>query len=1178
MSIAAVAPRHVFGLKGNVRDNICYLDEQTLIYPAGQNIISYNTEQKIQKFIPGTEKTDGIVAMCISPNRRYCAISERADKGMITIFDLHSMKRRKVLSHPELATKEFVCMCFSADSKSLLAQGGDPDWTLVLWSWDKAKILASMKVSNATNSTVHQCSFNPQDSTQICVSGNGIFKLFRFVDGQLKSLPGSMGKREAQNYLCHGWVSDERIILGTDAGELMLVELGELKALLTSPSSEGASIESILCFSKGFICAGDGGSLAIYEKSDDKEYYRKAKQIKVENNTSKIRNVAMSPSEEIVSCATENNQIYVLTLSSSDILKSEEMTFELLAQPFHSLQITGVDTCMRKPLIATCGTDRSVRIWNYVDRTLELHKTFAEEAYSVAFHPSGFHVLVGFSDKLRLMNLLMDDIRPYKEFTIRGCRECRFSNGGQLFAAVNGNTIQIFSSYSFENIGNLRGHNSKVRSISWTPDDSRIISAGMDGAVYEWKLRDFKREGENVLKTCNYTCAVITPDSRTTFAVGSDKKLKEISDSQINKDFDTGIALTQVVLSHSGRMLFAGTESGSIRSYKFPLTGEFQEHQCHSESVSRMRISFDDSFLFTVGEDGCLFIFDIRDKEGRQQKREKDAPFAEEILVTKSDLEEKTQLMQELKTKVDELTMQNEYQMRLKDLNYTEKTKELTEKFTQEIEADKARYEVLLQEKNDMEIEYEDKIKQIEERHQLALQELEAQYQQKIMGEVERYHSLVQEKEHQNERWDEQHTLMLENHERAMQELMEDYENKLQEDQQLMQRSEQEKEERLREYEETKRQLEEDADREIEELKEKYEAKLAAERDTCLRYKGENGIMKKKFSALQKDIEDQKEEIKLLFEQKKELYSQISALEKDIAGLKKEIKERDETIGDKEKRIYDLKKKNQELEKFKFVLDYKIKELKKQIEPREMEITDMKEQIKEMDQELERYHKNNGNLDLRINDLNLKVEGLNKEILDLRQKIHDYEGVLKRFRTDLHDTVQHIQDPKALKDSVKQLYQKHAIQNVQTQHLDVDIEKEYSRQRDYLEKSVSSLRRKLTKDSEIHRADNVRIMQENVELITEINALRRELKAIKQVTKKDGTATEPMSPGLRKSTTRDTEFESFPAEAVKMIEMQREEIQRLRDQVNILDASRVSSRPLSRERLPPMDGFEDRVH
>lgn len=59
------------------------------------------------------------------------------------------------------------------------------------------------------------------------------------------------------------------------------------------------------------------------------------------------------------------------------------------------------------------------------------------------------------------------------------------------------------------------------------------------------------------------------------------------------------------------------------------------------------------------------------------------------------------------------------------------------------------------------------------------------------------------------------------------------------------------------------------------------------------------------------------------------------------AGLKREVNEQDETIGEKERRIYDLKKKNQELEKFKFVLDYKIKELKKQIEPREQEIAEV---------------------------------------------------------------------------------------------------------------------------------------------------------------------------------------------------------------------------------------------
>lgn len=49
-----------------------------------------------------------------------------------------------------------------------------------------------------------------------------------------------------------------------------------------------------------------------------------------------------------------------------------------------------------------------------------------------------------------------------------------------------------------------------------------------------------------------------------------------------------------------------------------------------------------------------------------------------------------------------------------------------------------------------------------------------------------------------------------------------------------------------------------------------------------------------------------------------------------------------------------------QLEKFKFVLDFKIKELKRQIEPRETEIGSMKEQIKEMDRELEQVKLSEG--------------------------------------------------------------------------------------------------------------------------------------------------------------------------------------------------------------------------
>ncbi|CAF1649874.1 unnamed protein product, partial [Didymodactylos carnosus] len=139
----------------------------------------------------------------------------------------------------------------------------------------------------------------------------------------------------------------------------------------------------------------------------------------------------------------------------------EIATFSYLTEGYHHAQVTGVDVCVRKQLIATCGIDKSVRIWNYETGTLEVGKEFQEEAYTVSLHPSGLFVLVGFSDKLKLFTILIDDLRPFKEFPIRGCRDALFSNGGHVFAAVHGNVIQIYSTVTFENITNLKGHNGK---------------------------------------------------------------------------------------------------------------------------------------------------------------------------------------------------------------------------------------------------------------------------------------------------------------------------------------------------------------------------------------------------------------------------------------------------------------------------------------------------------------------------------------------------------------------------------------------------------------------------------------------------------------------------------------------------------------------------------------------
>jgi hypothetical protein len=138
------------------------------------------------------------------------------------------------------------------------------------------------------------------------------------------------------------------------------------------------------------------------------------------------------------------------------------------------------------------------------------------------------------------------------------------------------------------------------------------------------------------------------------------------------------------------------------------------------------------------------------------------------------------------------------------------------------------------------------------------------------------------------------------------------------------------------------------------------------------------------------------------------------------------------------------------------------------------------------------------------------------EIVGERRRSADLEALVRRMRTDLHEATQFIQDPKALKarrllcfvcvvslplflsfslsfpvsctdttlqDAVRALYQKHVSESLGEHGLDVDIQREYTRQREYLERTVSGLKTKLGKQGERHKQDSVRVLQENVALI-----------------------------------------------------------------------------------------------
>lgn len=241
-----VSQRFVFGINGELKNNLFLLEDHRVVYTAGHNVVVYNTEDKSQYFYAGSEGTKGITAISLSPGKGYIAICEKGEKAQCSIFDTNTSRRRKTLTASDLSATEFISVAFSpVNERSLLITlSGEPDWTLMFWKWDKLKVQAAISVTVMGPMDGHlQCTFNPIDPYCIVVTGGGLYKYFRVNDTEIEPSHTQLNNKDdelSSEFTCHCWSNDGRIIVCTAKGEIMLCEsTGEFNSFIpTSPVDE----------------------------------------------------------------------------------------------------------------------------------------------------------------------------------------------------------------------------------------------------------------------------------------------------------------------------------------------------------------------------------------------------------------------------------------------------------------------------------------------------------------------------------------------------------------------------------------------------------------------------------------------------------------------------------------------------------------------------------------------------------------------------------------------------------------------------------------------------------------------------------------------------------------------------------------------------------------------------
>lgn len=241
--------------------------------------------------------------------------------------------------------------------------------------------------------------------------------------GTLRALPTALGKREQPGYTAHAWLVDNdapagSLAVGSRRGEVLIVADGEVKQALALGG--GASAEAIVAHSKGFVVGTSRGTLVAYERDSESKPYRLGHTFAIGGHGSsdtgggdsmaaagaapapeasdslavatsasaaalpggstpapaspspcRACSLAVCPADEGVACLTSDCQLVQLAASAGG-RKGVFSGVQPLAPAFHAGEIRGLATCVRRAVVATAGADRTIRLWNWADKSCEL--------------------------------------------------------------------------------------------------------------------------------------------------------------------------------------------------------------------------------------------------------------------------------------------------------------------------------------------------------------------------------------------------------------------------------------------------------------------------------------------------------------------------------------------------------------------------------------------------------------------------------------------------------------------------------------------------------------------------------------------------------------------------------------------------------------------------------------
>ena len=1139
MSYAAgttLEPYSALGMTGIPNSGPYFLNDASIILPVGNQIIQQSLDTGERYFFM-TSRVRGsgsrhckTTAFSVSQDGQAMAIASLRNDAPPVLCVFAIPGGQEIMELPQENSMEVHFVEFHSKLRVGLMLVTDPRrFRMTFFNLDSKTEGKSVRF----NDKFEKASFHPVNDSQVLLFSSKTLAYYNKNEKDVVNIPVPNYSKFTGFVYC---LNDPTICVASSGRDLLLFRNMKLEHVMTI--TEESPIVFLATFIHGLILATDNYKVMFVQwVSGFKEAARCFQQGTVLSYdiNHPIVWASFSPSGHQMLCNVDYRQLLIINTREFESDTENSMVNPNILS--HKGPVAAISSCGYKHMLASCGVeDGTVIIWDYVKQASVLHSEFDEDLIDVSFHPSGDLLAVASSERLYLLAVTVDALVDRAQWPLFNCLSIEFSNGGHFLVAAS-HIITFINPYTHEIIATLRGHTGLIRSVSWSPDDKRLVSSGSDGSVVEWNAVTQQEAWSTTIPKCNFEASAIS-DRGTVIVCSRSEIIHHLFASKLQKHISEEMIGYCSVCFVTPNCLVFGDVLGGVVVVPFPFLIppkyqaqyenipqlEFSDNQEYSQ-ISNVEIPFlpsdtfishcgpvtsvcaslDGKVLFTAAADSCICIFNVLSASQSYVSSNIpilrcDIPKEQFFLVSQSKFDELQHAIEKVKKDIQKQKVAYETTT-VEALEAHERTmNSLTGEQAEAQSGLNHQIESIKKEMDDFTVKAALIYQNMEAAHLAEAKSLTKLYEQKLALETSKCEEIRKELEDLKCSYEERIYILRQQYKSSL----DAFSKRVDQEQVQLNEHLESTKDRINKSEETQnRQL---IDLEMEFEKDRMQINLDYHNKILALEKLHQELLAKKAKLeldtqqQENELDEMKSDLDRVKERKTDLDKEIKSLQHTFNCRTSELNDRDETIMRQAERLDRLQSSNSELQKNKDIMTYRLQQMGQDLQPSLDEISRLQSELDGNSEEIRAIKRNQTINHRTMHDKAHQIEVLERKLEAQKTSLQKKLRLIQMFTFDLRSGFGAGTDPAAKAAVLKQIHDKYvASQDVEDTLKDAnETIDEQTRQRLHLQKSVALLQRQQHQQQEITTKYFVNKQVENSALLAELNRLQKENRTLKR--------------------------------------------------------------------------------